>query len=183
MRLLFGEEVSYDHAEFYTTCARARTYSQHTADKNYVLEHTKPLFNKLGLLTLHHLYIYHAFLEVFKIIKNRTPIALFELFTPSNRSNNLLIVPKVKLDIAKHSIVFKVSSLWNDLIPSILTKCHPNAMGIMVPGSSLGSDMSVAVSVVHRKLKEILNSTQKLDVLNSFFGMDKSEVWHPENFF
>ena len=65
IRLLFGMEYSFDHAGYYETCARVRTYEDHMAKKNYCLEHTKPLFNKHGILTpsqpLRIPYIYRAF--------------------------------------------------------------------------------------------------------------------------
>ena len=38
IRLLFGKEFSFDHVGFYETCAR--TYQQHMAKKDYLLEHT-----------------------------------------------------------------------------------------------------------------------------------------------
>ena len=44
--LLFGTELTFDHPDYYLTCARARTYTEHTATKNVVLEHTKPVLNK-----------------------------------------------------------------------------------------------------------------------------------------
>ena len=69
IRLLFGMEISYDHLEFYETCARTRTYDEHTAPKDYVLEHTKPLFNKHSILSVNNLYKYHSFMEVFKLLK------------------------------------------------------------------------------------------------------------------
>ena len=34
VRLLFGKELSFDHAEYYQTCARTRTYTQHKTEKN-----------------------------------------------------------------------------------------------------------------------------------------------------
>ena len=74
MRLLFGTNFTFDHAEYYITCAiartynehkatiartynehratRARTYNEHKATKNFVLEHTKPLFNDNNFLNL-----------------------------------------------------------------------------------------------------------------------------------
>ncbi len=58
IRLLFGMEYSFDHAGYYETCARVRTYEDHMSKKNYCLEHTKPLFNKHGILSLPNLYIY-----------------------------------------------------------------------------------------------------------------------------
>ena len=37
IRLLFGTQFSYDHAEYYATCARVRTYQQRTSPRNYCL--------------------------------------------------------------------------------------------------------------------------------------------------
>ena len=53
IRMLFGDIYSFDHPEYYYTCARLITYTEYKTDKNYTLEHTKPLFNKLGFLTLY----------------------------------------------------------------------------------------------------------------------------------
>ena len=69
MRILFGEIPSFDHPEFYETCARVRTYKDHTSPKNFVLEHTKPLYNKHCILSLHNLYILRTLTELFKIVK------------------------------------------------------------------------------------------------------------------
>ena len=60
IRVLFGTQYTYDHPEFYQTCARVRTFEQHKAPKNYVLEHTKPLFNENNILSLQNLYQYHS---------------------------------------------------------------------------------------------------------------------------
>ena len=46
VRILFGEIYSFDHPEYYSTCARAKTFTEHMAQKDYALEHTKPIFNK-----------------------------------------------------------------------------------------------------------------------------------------
>ena len=58
-------ELTFDHPEYYMTCARARTYTEHTAPKNFLLEHTKPLFNENGFLSLRNLYKYLTLLELF----------------------------------------------------------------------------------------------------------------------
>ena len=76
IRLLFGEKFSFDHKEFYETCARVRTYLHHNAPKNFVLEHTKSLFNKHKLLTVHNLHKFFVFSESFKILKFAYPISL-----------------------------------------------------------------------------------------------------------
>ena len=58
IRILFGNKVSFDHVEFYETCARARPLTSiNTHEINYELENTKPaLFNNNNLLTVHNLY-------------------------------------------------------------------------------------------------------------------------------
>ena len=183
VRLLFGNELNFDHAEYYETCARARTYDEHVAKKNFMLEHTKPIFNNKKLLSLHHLHIYHSFLELFKILNFKTPISLFELFTFSCRSTNLhLIIPKVKIEAAKHGFIFNSSSMWNELIDKLLNKCSPNTDGIMIPGSTNGSDLSASISIIKKKLKDVLLNTQQID--SSYqLGWQKSNEWLPENFF
>ena len=185
IRLLFGKELNYDHSEYYETCARVRPYNQHVAERNFQLEHTKPLFNKMNLLTLHHLYIYHTFIDTFKIMKYRTPISMFQLLeeTPSD-INIRLLVPKVTLDMAKTNFVFQASCTWNELIPKLMNKCYPNSKGVIVPGSSKNSDLAMSISAIKEKLKGILLSTQKLCQLNNLHGKPKiHNEWTPENFF
>ena len=183
IRLLFGKKLSYDHAGFYETCARVRSYKQHMAKKDYLLEHTKPLFNENKILSLHHLYVQHTFIELFKIIKYRTPISLFELFCLSPRNTNLLMVlPRINLDLSKINFVFSASLIWNGLIGTLLNRCFPNPLGIMVPGSSECSDISASISYIKDKLKNILFGIQKLDT-QSQFDKSKSKEWNMENFF
>ena len=74
VRLLFGKEITFDHAEYYETCARVKTFKEHTKEKKFQLEHTKPIFNDMNLLSLHHLYIYHTFIDTLKLLKYRIPI-------------------------------------------------------------------------------------------------------------
>ena len=77
------------------TCARTRTYTEHTASKNFVLEHTKLLFNE----NLRNLYKYFTLLELFKILKYKSPIPITELFTLSNKDYKIsLLLPKFNLD-------------------------------------------------------------------------------------
>ena len=67
VRILFGEIYSFDHPEYYYTCARAKTFTEHMAQKEYALEHTKPIFNKHNLLNLHNLYVIRSLAELLKI--------------------------------------------------------------------------------------------------------------------
>ena len=162
IRLLFGKEYSYDHPEYYQTCARTRTFAENMAPKMYTLEHTKPLFNEHELLSLENLYTYHTFMEVFKLLKFQSPISLRELFTLSHISHKLtLILPRVSLNKRKQNFIFKSAIIWNKLLPCILTKCEAEECGIVVPGSSSNSDLSAPISFVKNKLRSSLLVDQK----------------------
>ena len=147
MRILFGEKLSFDHAEYYETCARAKTYKEHMTPKNYILEHTKPLFNKHKLLTIHNLYNMTIFMETFKILKKHTPISIFSLFSLNPHSNrHSLIPPKLNLDISKNNFVFKASSIWNLSIQKIFNShCLDVDKNIIIPGSCPNSDYSICL--------------------------------------
>ena len=170
---------SFDHPGFYETCARVRTYQEHMAKKIYTLEHTKPIFNEKEILTLHHLYVQHTFLELYKIVKYRTPISVYELFCQSPRPTNfLMLLPKINLEVSRCNFIFKASTLWNTLIVQLLNKCSPNDHGIMVPGSSLFSDITTPTSIIKRKLKAVLIGIQKLNPVESH-----EKEWTRYNFF
>ena len=77
-------------------CARIRTYNQHMEHTSYRLEHTKPLLNEYKILNLENLYVYHMFMQLFKIINYRIPCSLN--LCPRNQKF-LLMTPKVKLEV------------------------------------------------------------------------------------
>lgn len=56
---------------------------------------------------------------------------------------------------------FKSSTLWNRLLPNILSKCKPEASGLIIPGSALNSDLSAPISFVKLKLKSALLASQR----------------------
>ena len=184
IRLLFGKELNFDHVEFYETCARAKTYEEHMSQKTFQLEHTKPLFNELNLLTLHHLYIYHTFIDTFKILKYRTPISLSKLFRDSpNSTNMLMLIDKTRLDIEQRNFVFQASCTWNKLIPKLMNIGYLNSEGIIIPGSSKNSDITASISFIKNKLRDVLLFTQKLCPIKDNKGNAESNDWFPENFF
>ena len=136
IRLLFGTEYSYDHSGYYETCARARTFEEHTSKKNFCLKHTKPLFNKNKLLSVYNLYTYHTLLDIYKILKTHTPISLFSLFKLSKRDRNFTLhLPSVKLDISMKIFVYNSSVKWNSLINKLFEKTPLSANGVVVGGS------------------------------------------------
>ena len=107
IRILFGDKEAYMNKS--KTCARSRTLDSQKLDSEYYQkEHTKPLFNKQELMTVHNLYYYHCITSVFKILKYRSPIALFDLFKLSNRKDTLLITPE-----PTNSFIYKAGALWN----------------------------------------------------------------------
>ena len=59
----------------------------------------------------------------------------------------------------------------------------PNPLGIMVPGSTEGSDLSTSIAVLKNKLRGVLLNTQKIDPLSFILGWSRSNEWYPENFF
>ena len=149
--------MTFDHPEYYLTCARARTYTEHTATKNFLLEHTKPLLNKNGFLSLRNLYKYFTLIELFNILKYKCPISINELITPSSQNNKIsFILPNVTLDIGLQSFVFSSCKLWNQYLKLMFDKCSANSSGIVVPGSAINSDLSASTSVIKSKTKKML---------------------------
>ena len=171
IRILFGENYSFDHPEYYCTCARTRTYGEHTAVKNYALEHTKPLFNKHGLLTFYNQYILRVLTESFKMIKFHSPIPIFQYlkFAP-NTHHYKLITPQYNLNMSKNNFIRCASFLWNSFITDILdppvlstvnySGCKPNTK-IIIPGSNINSDMTMSINVYKTRVKNLLLNIQK----------------------
>ena len=100
-------------------------------------------------------------MDVFKILKTRTPISLYSLFNKGLRDTNFMVLlPEVKLSISKNNFVFKSSSLWNELIELILEKSLPNKKGVIVKGSIPNSDLCATIPFVKNKLKSLLLDRQ-----------------------
>ena len=179
VRLLFGKTPMFDHASYYETCARSRTYTEHMTKKNFELENTKPIFNSEKILSLHHLYIQHTFIELFKIMKERVPYSLYELYNFSPRISNLLIcLPKFTLEISRQNFVYNSSLIWNGTIRNVLDTCTPYPNNIMVPGSSANSDLTASISIIKNRVKKMLFQTQELQSA----GKGRGREWMPENF-
>ena len=107
IRILFGDSVKYN--EKFCTCARTRPFGeQKLGHQFYVKEHSKPLFNKEKLLTVHNLYTYYTALEIYKILKLRNPMSIFSMYTMSKRKPTLIITPSPTV-----YFVYKSAVLWN----------------------------------------------------------------------
>ena len=69
----------------------------------------------MNLLSLHHLYIYHTFIDTFKLLKYRIPMSLCELSKNSTHNTNmLLLVPLIRLDLAKTILFFRLPAYGMD---------------------------------------------------------------------
>ena len=109
IRILFGDKEAYLNK--FKTCARTRPLElQRLGPEFYKKEHTKSLFNEKSIMNVRNLFIYHCSNEVFKILKFRNPISMFENLKISDRNGKetRLIPP------APSSNFFYVGSLiWN----------------------------------------------------------------------
>ena len=135
IRVLFGDRNAY--LDKFKTCARTRTYENRILGKAfYKREPSKPLFTKHDILTVHNLYKYHCIFEMFKVIKLRTPMPLYELFNRSKiRDDKLVSInPSVQFD-------YHASNLWN--------KCRKSKI-----------DFTTSISLVKCLLNKSLISTQ-----------------------
>ena len=163
IRLLFGKTPNHDHREFYETCARVKTIDDHKAEKDFSLEHTKPLFNEHKILNLENLYLYHTFMETFKVVKFTTPISIRNLVKFLPRTEKLMFsVPLVRLDITQQNFVFKSAQIWNTLSVEIFEKCNASDGGLVIPGSAENSDLATSTGIVKSKLRKLLLSRQKI---------------------
>ena len=109
VRILFGDHEAY--LDKFRTCVRARPMpkeNQILGPSFYEKEHTKPLFKKHKILAVQNLYNYHCFMEIFKILKFRTPISLHSLYIISRRSDTTLITP-----YPDPHFLYQSASIWN----------------------------------------------------------------------
>ena len=153
IRILFGNLESYLNK--HATCARARPYrSQKLGPEFYEKEHTKPVFNRLKILTIQNLFKYHCITEIFKIMKFRTPFCLFELITVSPRDSSYTII----LPSKTNTFVWKASQAWNTVYKYIL---------------NTENGFATSVSSIKNRVKAIILECQALH---------DPEEWKPDNF-
>ena len=115
IRVLFGDLEAYLKKQ--ETCARTRPYlSQKLGRQFYEKEHTKPMFNRIKILTVQNLFKYHCITEIFKIMKFRTPYSLFELIKVSERDSSYTIILPTKIE----TFIWKASKAWNTIYKYVL---------------------------------------------------------------
>ena len=178
IRLLFGKVPNFDHIEFYQTCARARSYDEHIAPKNFVQEHTKPIFKELNLLSVYHLYNLFMFTELFKIQKYSSPTSLLDKLSPSSRyscDTLKLRVPKYNKKRSRIQFLYKGTELWNMLYskvfqpPELDTERH-----VIIPGAAKNSDFTSTLSFVKNTIRKYLGNIQ---------ASGNTDTWIPQSNF
>ena len=166
VRLLFGKSCNFDHVDYYKTCARTRSIDEHMAPRNYVLEHTKPLFMEHKFLTVHNLHKLFILNEIYKIQKYRYPISLSTFLYKTSESSrdyrkNNLVVPNYHLNVSRNQFLYYGTNTWNKVNSEIFKLSNNNRqLKIVVPGSDFLSDFSTSPFVAKRKFKEILFNMQ-----------------------
>ena len=165
IRLLFGEKFNFDHAEFYKTCARARTFDEHKAPKNYVLEHTKPLFKKYKFLTVHNLHKLFLFNEIYKIQKYKSPISLLNFLSKTSDSvrqyrKNNLAVPNYRLNLSRNQFLYSGTTTWNETNSKVFKILSLSKQTQIITGEEFLSDLSTPIRLVKRIFKNILLNIQ-----------------------
>ena len=132
------------------TCARCRPLGKQILDSLfYQKEHTKPLFKAYEMLAIRDLYVYHSFIEIFKILKFRQPYSLYESLvlqrsvTRSTRHGSTYVNVPVNVSTSHNSFTLKAPKIWNDY--RIKLKIY---------------DFQVSVNPVKANFKALLMSTQ-----------------------
>ena len=111
-------------------------------------------------------------------------MSLCELLKNSPRNTNmLLLVPLIRLDLAKNNFIFQASCIWNELIQKLMNRRSTNSLGIIIPGSSRNFDLSTSISLIKNKIKNVLLYTQKIYPLETLIGHSRSMEWYPDNVF
>ena len=75
------------------------------------------------------------------------------------------------------NFAFKGAKIWNSCITKVLVNSDASENGVVIPGSTHGSDLSAPISLVKRKLKKILSDVQEVAVEG------RELEWGPENTF
>ena len=153
IRILFGDLNAYLDKQ--STCARSRPFGQQKLGaKFYQKEHTKPIFNRLKILTVQALYKYFSITEIFKILKLRCPYSLFSSIATSKReASNAIILPE-----KSNTFLFRASQLWNSVQKRIILS---------------NEGLSESINVVKLRTRSTLLEAQSLGI---------RDQWTPHNF-
>ncbi len=93
-----------------------RIISKKTEKIDGMLQHTKPIFQRLKILNVFNIYNYMTACEAMKIIKTKIPSTLYSLFTRSSRSNRFIFPLFNLTSIMNKSFVYNSKKLLNYLL-------------------------------------------------------------------
>lgn len=140
IRILFGDNEAF--SDKFKTCARCRILEEQVLDGSfYRKEHTKPLFKENKILAVQNLYYYHSFMEVFRILKLRSPICIYLQYQLSSR--NYLTFIKLIPPNPSNNFIYRTSVIWNTLRQKLDI-----------------TDISTGTSLVKKNLRTMLHTNQ-----------------------
>ena len=122
--------------------------------KHFEKEHTKPIFNRLKILTVQNLFKYHCISEFSKIIKYHCPYSLYEAINISNRTTSLTVILLNK----SNTFLFTAAKLWNTVHKKILTSSNC---------------LETSINLIKLRTKALLLQSQAADL---------KDTWTPNNF-
>ena len=72
-----------------------------------------------------------------------------------------MIIPRIRLEKSKNDFVFfKASTIWNKLQQYVFSRSESDSNGVIVPGFSTHSDLSISISIAKVMLKSYLFTYQ-----------------------
>ena len=137
MPYLYGHLITHPKTLIYSLSYRKkaiRIVTNHTQKIERKFQHTKPLFKKSHILTVHNLYYYFTACEAKKILCSEKPTAIFKFYQTSDRSSRLLM-PKFQKEFYKsNSFIFNSSKILNHLLANNINyfSCSLNTFKINV---------------------------------------------------
>ena len=128
------------------------------------------MFTSNHILTIYNLYPYHILLEIYKILKFRTPYCAYSLLN-NNESNyeskGLSIrIPKYSLASQKQAFFYRAIVMWNEHFKKLLNPFTVKLHSMHRQKFDLSDcyincyDFSTKVSTFKLKLKNLLRSVQ-----------------------
>ena len=110
----------------------------------YTREHSKPLLNKNNIMNVYNLHTYFCTVELFKVLKFRSPISLYSQFDLSARKDTLIITAHPSINFN-----YKAGVIWNTMrtrlnITDFSTKFGPlkhNLKKLILTQQTLGNQM------------------------------------------
>ena len=136
--------------------------------KDYAKEHTKPLFITNNLITVYNLFPYHVLLELYKVLKFRTPYSLYDIIhnLKFNTRGLLINIPVVMLASQKRTFIYQGIVIWNKLYKRLV---NPFSIKIhsmhrlkydTLNTESTFYDFSTKVVTFKSKLKDLIMKVQ-----------------------